>query len=374
MPILNMVWWGTKWGNIWEPLNLTVTSSWLDATITWEDNEIWTIPPTSFQKSELVRKVGSAPTSPSDWTLVVTETVKDTYKVSGYVDSWLTDWTTYYYRVFSYSDLWGISYCNAVSVTASAWGWDFSKWTLSQTSSWLSSIYWGWVAFNNDGTKIFLSQYWNWWRVWECDLSTPYDVTTIWSFTKYISTQYPEDLFISPDGTKLFVLVSDWPQELDRYTLSTPRDISTATKDQYITTSLPRERWLYLTPDGLNVYISSVKYSADEHPDLLHATLSTAWDLSTISSFTTLSTSMWGVSIRFGDDWTYYFNHIDSESVIHYYELSTPYDINSVSTSGTLSVPSGDSAGWMWFDKYGRFCVIVWGAWWTNYVRKYTLS
>lgn len=123
MPILNMNYsvsgsWG---GNIWEPLNLTVTSIGLDATIKWEDNEIWTIPPTTFQKSELVRKVGSAPTSPSDWTLVVTETVKDTYKVSGYTDSWLTDWTTYYYRVFSYSDLGGISYCDAVSVTPTGW-------------------------------------------------------------------------------------------------------------------------------------------------------------------------------------------------------------------------------------------------------------
>lgn len=120
MPILNMVWWWKKWGNIWEPLNLTVTTSWLDATITWEDNEIWTIPPTTFQKSELVRKIGSAPTSPSDWTLVVTETVKDMYKTVWYVDQWLTDWETYYYRVFSYSDLGGISYCDAVSVTVSS--------------------------------------------------------------------------------------------------------------------------------------------------------------------------------------------------------------------------------------------------------------
>lgn len=122
MPILNMVWWWKKWGNIWEPLNLTVTTSWLDATIKWEDNEIWTIPLTTFQKSELVRKIGSAPTSPSDWDLVVTETVKDTYKVSGYVDQWLTDGETYYYRVFSYSDLGWISYCDAESVTIGA-GW-----------------------------------------------------------------------------------------------------------------------------------------------------------------------------------------------------------------------------------------------------------
>lgn len=174
MPILNMVWWGTKWGNIWEPLNLTVTSVGLDATITWEDNEIWTIPPTSFAKSELVRKIGSAPTSPSDWDLVVTETVKDTYKVSGYTDSWLTDWTTYYYRVFSYSDLGGISYCDAVSVTIdSSWHpWantvayypldtDFNdasdnnydltnSWWVITTLNWVSCAYYDWASYSRN--------------------------------------------------------------------------------------------------------------------------------------------------------------------------------------------------------------------------------
>lgn len=146
MPVFNkmvynwteyILWW---WGNIGEPLNLTVTTSWLDATITWEDNEIWTIPPTTFQKSELVRKIGSAPTSPSDWDLVVTETVKDTYKTTWYVDQWLTDWETYYYRVFSYSDLGGISYCDAVSVTPSAWWWQ----------PWANTV--AYYEYNNDLT------------------------------------------------------------------------------------------------------------------------------------------------------------------------------------------------------------------------------
>lgn len=146
-----ILWW---WGNIWEPLNLTVTTSRLDATITWEDNEIWTIPPTTFQKSELVRKIGSAPTSPSDWDLVVTETVKDTYKVSGYVDQWLTDWETYYYRVFSYSDLGGISYCDAVSVTPS-----------TQWQPWVNTlVYWefNWNLDDSSGKGVTLSwtPYW----------------------------------------------------------------------------------------------------------------------------------------------------------------------------------------------------------------------
>ena len=192
MPILNMVWWWKKWGNIWEPLNLTVTSSWLDATITWEDNEIWTIPPTSFQKSELVRKVGSAPTSPSDWDLVVTETVKDTYKVSGYTDSWLTDWTTYYYRVFSYSDLWGISYCDAVSITAAGqrtpWANTIAYWKLEWDYTDETGNY-DWTGTNT----TFVTDATTWFDVMECPwtwvnymLVTTLPSTTTDQFTLHI--------------------------------------------------------------------------------------------------------------------------------------------------------------------------------------------
>jgi len=173
MAILNMVtkgsWW---WGNIWEPLNLTVTASWLDATITREDNEIWTIPPCTFQKSELVRKIGSAPTSPSDWDLVVTETVKDTYKVSGYVDQWLTNGETYYYRVFSYSDLGGISYCDAVSVTISA-GWQpWANTLVYLTLDWDATD----SSWNSRDGTLFSSNWTYWW-----------EYISWWSGSKYFS-------------------------------------------------------------------------------------------------------------------------------------------------------------------------------------------
>lgn len=123
MTILNMVtkgsWW---WGNVWEPSSITATASWTTATIKWTDgDDLNTIPPTTFAKSVLVRKVGSAPTSPSDWTTVVTETVKNTYSSTGYDDAGLTGWTTYYYQVFSYSDTGGITYWTPVSVTPQSW-------------------------------------------------------------------------------------------------------------------------------------------------------------------------------------------------------------------------------------------------------------
>lgn len=116
MAILNMVtkgsWW---WANLLEPTDLAVSISWTTATITWADPAtLRTIPPTSFSKSVLVRKVGSAPADPSDWTVVVEETVKDTYKTTWYEDTWLTKWTKYYYRVFSYSADGGISYWDSV--------------------------------------------------------------------------------------------------------------------------------------------------------------------------------------------------------------------------------------------------------------------
>lgn len=204
MPVINkmvynwteyILWW---WGNIWEPLNLTVTSVWLDATITWEDNEIWTIPPTTFQKSELVRKIGSAPTSPSDWVLVVTETVKDTYKVSWYVDQWLTGWETYYYRVFSYSDLGGISYCDAEDVTISA---------TPYPTSWLIGYY----SFENDtdNDTVLHDESWLWnngvrdssygsivtgWKVWTNCLYKSTNNKNPWKVVRSSSFNYTTEV------------------------------------------------------------------------------------------------------------------------------------------------------------------------------------
>jgi len=50
--------------------------------------------------TKLVRKVGSYPTNETDGTLVMTNSVRNQYQSNGYVDTPLTNGTTYYYKLF----------------------------------------------------------------------------------------------------------------------------------------------------------------------------------------------------------------------------------------------------------------------------------
>ena len=51
----------------------------------------------------LVRKTGSQPAGPNDGTVVVSSSVRNQYQTTAYVDSGLTNDTTYYYGVFAYN-------------------------------------------------------------------------------------------------------------------------------------------------------------------------------------------------------------------------------------------------------------------------------
>lgn len=51
----------------------------------------------------LVRKTGSQPAGPNDGTVVVSSSVRNQYQSTAYVDSGLTNDTTYYYGVFAYN-------------------------------------------------------------------------------------------------------------------------------------------------------------------------------------------------------------------------------------------------------------------------------
>ena len=251
------------------------------------------------------------------------------------------------------------------SITPEFWR-KFDNRTLLQTSVWLSSVWRWWVFFNTNWTNIFLTQFWNWWRIYESSLNSPYDLSSI-DFSKYITLANAEDIHFSPDWKNMFILKNDTsPLWIYKYTLSTARDIWTATLSQTITWRPSSDRWMYITPDWKTIYIWSSWWI------LYRATMSTARDLSTLSSFTTISSTLWWFWIRFWKDWHILLNSIENSSVINYHILSTAYDINTITENWTLSITK-NNAWWMRFNDSWTFWVIVW--WWdaTNYVKKYSL-
>ena len=80
--------------------------------------------------------------------------------------------------------------------------------------------------------------------------------TVTWSTLK--STFTPSEwsdlqgCYISPDGTKMYL--DFWSNKrLYQYSLSTPRDVSTATSVRYISVTTPD--WIFFSSDGIYMFI-----------------------------------------------------------------------------------------------------------------------
>lgn len=87
------------------PTNLTIRPEDKKLTLTWIDPldlyaEGQLVAP--WIKTVVVMKQGGYPTSPSDGTVIVTNTVRNQYQTNGYTISGLTNGVTYYFSLFGY--------------------------------------------------------------------------------------------------------------------------------------------------------------------------------------------------------------------------------------------------------------------------------
>ena len=76
-------------------------------SIKWDDPEDTVVDGqliSTWAGTKLVRKAGSYPTNEKDGVVLVDNKVRGAYASSGYVDSGLTNGTTYYYQLFPYND------------------------------------------------------------------------------------------------------------------------------------------------------------------------------------------------------------------------------------------------------------------------------
>lgn len=97
------------------PTSLAATAGNAQVELTWTDPKDKYATPegevseTGYQlvsewsHTVLVRKTGSQPAGPNDGTVVVSSSVRNQYQTTAYVDSGLTNDTTYYYGVFAYN-------------------------------------------------------------------------------------------------------------------------------------------------------------------------------------------------------------------------------------------------------------------------------
>lgn len=235
------------------------------------------------------------PTSITDWTLAVQETTQNQYSTNWYGVSWLTSWTQYYFTAFAVDWNNNLIDLKNATITPEFWrriiNWisyankTFYHWSQEQEAQWMCR--------KPDWKKFYLV--WEWWKkCYQYSCSTARDISTATydnkSFSLTSQWNVPNDIRINDSWTKLYISQYQSAYKyVCQYTLSTARDISTATYD--------------------NVH----SFQAN-------------WEL---------------MSFAFWNKWAYLYLLTRSSNITRY-TLTAPYDITSYTATQTYNVPNGN--------------------------------
>lgn len=214
------------------------------------------------------------------------------------------------------------------------------------------------VAFNNDGTKMFVIERTND-EIHEYNLTTGYNLSTAsYSNISFSVNNYPKpeqnennpyDLAFSPDGIKMYITGHDKDSVIE-YSLSVAFDISTAVFRDIKFISIPTDPYtpqdtnpegLALSADGSilfmvgNVTDTAYSYSLSDVPDYLETT---TYNGNTID----LSTEIGDIrGIDFNPNGTkMYLIKASGGSSFREYDLLTPYDVTTATYVDELSIGS----------------------------------
>ena len=187
------------------------------------------------------------------------------------------------------------------------------------------------VRFNNDGTKMFILG-----RagddVYEYTLTTGFDVSTASFVDSFDVSPQEEDgmgLAFNTDGTKMFVTGFDG-DDINEYTLTTGFDVSTA-KFKYTfepTTALSNPREMTFNNNGTKMFI----YDSDRY--VKEYTLTVGFDVSTASFLDKiiLTEQAFPYGLVFNDDGTKLYITGLTTSSVNEYTLSCAFKVTSSST------------------------------------------
>jgi len=190
----------------------------------------------------------------------------------------------------------------------------------------------GGVSLSSDGTKAYIVGNDATDFVYQYTLSTAWDISTGTYASKSLNlgAVTSVDLEFKPDGTEVYIIETGL-DVVNQYTLSTAWDISTGTftgASPSVATEDGNARSLSLSSDGTKAYIGGANTRT-----IYQYTLSTAWDITTLSyasKFFTQSAPWSPAATRFNTDGTtIYVLDNSSNRSIYQYTLTTAYDIST---------------------------------------------
>lgn len=244
------------------------------------------------------------------------------------------------------------------------------------------------IAFNNDGTKMYMVGTIGTATVYEYDLGTPWVVSTAVynSNSKVVETENsdPTGLSFKPDGTKMFMVGVAGGSRAYEYDLSTAFDVTSATYNG-VNFSVGQDTFM----SGIQFKTDGTKmYGVGSGGDAVYEyDLGTAWDLST-ASYNSVSLSVSGQNAAMGDlafkstDGTKMFlvgfstdgGTGGSGDTVYEYVLSTPWDLSTASYNSVFfNIPQDTSPNGIAFKADDGTKMYVSGVA-TDTVYQYTLT
>jgi sugar lactone lactonase YvrE len=201
------------------------------------------------------------------------------------------------------------------------------------------------IAFNNDGTKMFIVGSTGD-EVNEYDLSIGFDVSSaVYSQNFSVAAQetVPRGVQFNNDGTKMFI-VGTSGDDVNEYDLSVGFDISSAVYSQNFSVAAQETvpHGIAFNTDGTKMFIVGV--TGD---DVNEYTLSSGFDVSTASfvdSFSVAAQDTLPTGIAFNTDGTKMFIVGYAGIDINEYDLSVAFDVSSANYTQSFSV-AGQEAG-----------------------------
>lgn len=233
--------------------------------------------------------------------------------------------------------------------------WDLSNTTGPSPVNYLSVPGTGPTAlfFDSSGTRLYVLDSTTD-LVYQYSLSTAWDVST-GTFVRSkgsLGDSVPQGMWFKSDGTKMYILgrITDDVREFD---LSTAWDISTASfgRDFYIGNQETNPYGLTFNAAGTRMYVEGS--SSDT---IFQYDLSTAWNVTTASynnvSFNVNSYNATPVQLVFGDSGSkLYFIGLSGAEEINEFDLTTAYDISTMSFNQRLDLDTVETSPYGLFFK-----------------------